>query len=75
MYRDGRTGREFRADGKYSGYVPYLACPCHGGPKTRVYKDGNMWCAVYPNFINLQESPAGFGKTQEKAREDLKCQS
>lgn len=21
-----------RFDGKYSGYVPYLACPAHGGP-------------------------------------------
>lgn len=25
--------------------------------------DGNAWCAVAKNFINLQESPAGFGDT------------
>lgn len=44
-------------------------CPDHGGPKAdepRVYQDGYtpegrpMWCAVNPDFINLQESPAGF---------------
>lgn len=27
-------GKLTRIDGKYSGYVPYLACPAHGGPKT-----------------------------------------
>lgn len=31
--RDAWTGRTFRLDGKYSGYVPGLACPAHGGPK------------------------------------------
>jgi hypothetical protein len=75
MYRDAWTGREFRADGKYSGYVPFLACPEHGGPTTRVFKDGDMWCAVKPDFINLQESVAGFGETPEKAREELRCQN
>lgn len=25
-------GQSFRHDGKYSGYVPALACPIHGGP-------------------------------------------
>lgn len=28
----GRDGRSIRLDGKYNGYVPYLACPAHGGP-------------------------------------------
>jgi hypothetical protein len=27
------TGEYVRFDGKYNGYVPYLACPAHGGPK------------------------------------------
>ena len=27
--------RSVRTDGKYSGYVPYLACPAHGGPKEK----------------------------------------
>lgn len=26
------TGEIRRMDGKYSGYVPFLACPGHGGP-------------------------------------------
>jgi serine protease inhibitor ecotin len=26
-------GYEYRLDGLYSGYVPGLACPMHGGPK------------------------------------------
>jgi hypothetical protein len=30
---------------------------------TQVYVDGNMWCAVGPGFVNLQESSAGFGNT------------
>lgn len=27
------AGRMMRDDGRYSGYVPGLACPCHGGPR------------------------------------------
>jgi hypothetical protein len=64
-------GHEYAEDGKYAGYVPALACPGHGGPPSRVFKDGNMWCAVMPDFINLQESPAGFGETEALAREEL----
>lgn len=30
-------------------------------------QDGNMRCAHYHNFVNLQESPAGFGPTDEEA--------
>ena len=26
-------GRKVRIDGGYSGYVPFLACPLHGGPE------------------------------------------
>lgn len=63
--------REQRLDGKYDGYVPALACPGHGGPLSRVFKDGNAWCAVYPDFVNLQESPAGFGDSPEVARFEL----
>lgn len=32
-----------------------------------LFKDGNAWCAVGPNFVNLQESDAGFGDTPERA--------
>lgn len=65
-------GVELADDGGYAGYVPALACPGHGGPRSRVFKDGNAWCAVYPDFINLQESPAGFGDAPEEARANLK---
>ena len=60
-------GQMQRTDGKYDGYVPGLACPGHGGPTVRTFMDGNAWCAVRPDFINLQESPAGFGSTREAA--------
>lgn len=53
-------------------YVPALACPAHGGPESRVYMDGNAWCAVLPDFANIQESPCGFGDTPEEARAELK---
>ena len=56
----------------YDGYVMYLACPGHGGPTIRTFKDGDSWCAVTPNFINLQESRAGFGETKEAAIRALK---
>lgn len=36
------------------------------------FLDGNKWCCVFGDFENLQESPAGFGDTQEQAFEDLK---
>jgi len=32
MLRNAYTGETFRLDGKYSGYIPGLACPVHGGP-------------------------------------------
>lgn len=34
-------------------------------------QDGNMRQAVRPGFVNLQESPAGFGATDEEALNDL----
>jgi len=38
----------------------------------QVYMDGNSWCAVYEDFINLQESVAGFGDTPSEAVTDLR---
>ena len=35
------------------------------------YMDGDKWCAVFGDFINLQESPAGFGDTFDEAFEEL----
>ena len=33
--------------------------------------DGNSWCATRGDFVNLQESPAGFGDTALEALADL----
>ena len=71
---DAYTQERKRSDNKYDGYVPALACPGHGGPSTRAYMDGDAWCAVHPDFINLQESPAGFGDTPEAARTALELE-
>ena len=57
-----------------------LACPDHGGPKQWepvTFIDGTdgrgnkMYCAVYPNFENLQESPAEFDIDPRKAAQYL----
>lgn len=37
----------------------------------QVFKDGDSWCAVYDDFINLQESPAGFGNNPDAAVKSL----
>ena len=58
----------------FTGYVPALACPEHGGPDSRVFLDGDLYCAVYPDFVNIAESPAGFGATPEEARANLKAE-
>jgi len=55
-------------------YAPGLACYCHGGLGPKVFKDGNAWCAVFPNFVNLQESPAAFGSSADDARGRLLMQ-
>ncbi len=65
------SGNMQRDDNRYNGYVPALACPGHGGPRVRTFKDGNAWCAVLPDFINLQESEAGFGDTKDQAIAEL----
>lgn len=67
-WRNAYTGEYHRTDGRYGGYVPALACVNHGGPATRVFMDGDAWCAVEPDFVDLQQSLAGFGPTPEAAR-------
>jgi hypothetical protein len=68
-------GEMQRIDNRYDGYVPALACIGHGGPRSRVFKDGNAFCAVFPDFINLQESESGWGDSPEAARSDLRIRS
>lgn len=36
-----------------------------------ILKDGDMWCARFGDFINLQESIAGFGGTYVEALSNL----
>lgn len=66
------------------GDAPYCfgpCCPNHGGPKAGepiLFMDGYteqgrpMWCAVMPDFKNLQESPAGFDGNPNRAVVNLK---
>lgn len=39
-----------------------------------VCRDGDQWCATLSDFVNLQESPAGFGNTIELAMHELSKQ-
>lgn len=65
----------------HNGDCPKAACnyACNPGPipdwweqGIAVFMDGNMWCATAPGFINLQESPAGFGETPRQAVDELR---
>lgn len=60
-------------------YLQALDCTETVKPKSGIphnalcyFQDGDMVCCVFGDFVNLQESPAGFGKTNEEAFEDLK---
>lgn len=71
--------------GKKMGFDPMTVQPTNQGDrlftavavppeKVHVQRDGASWRATAPGFINLQESPAGFGDTPEEAIADLKAQ-
>lgn len=67
------------------GDAPYChgpCCPKHGGPKEGepiVFQDGwteagrPMWCAVMPDFEDLQASPAGFDGDARRAIANLRA--
>ena len=40
----------------------------------KVFMDGNLWCAVNEEYINIQESPVGFGLTPMVALGELVMQ-
>jgi hypothetical protein len=40
-------------------------------PEVIFSQDGDKICATFKDFINLQESPAGFGDTEEEAKANL----
>jgi hypothetical protein len=64
-------GFEYRDDGRYTGFVPGLACPAHGGPRLFIQQDGSAWMAALPGFTNIQECETGWGETPEAATADL----
>jgi len=37
----------------------------------KTFIDGDSWCAVFDDFLNLQESIAGFGTTPTEATDSL----
>ena len=41
----------------------------HAG--ARLFMDGDKWCATREDFVDLQESPAGFGSTALEALANL----
>jgi len=57
-YRDAYTGQLERIDGKYSGYVPALACPNHGGP---LKKEALHLCAFCDKDFGSCKSNPQFG--------------
>jgi len=42
-----------------------------GSIEYNIKRDGNQWCATTSMFVNLQESPAGFGNSPSRALEEL----
>ncbi len=36
-----------------------------------LFRDGNQWCATFGDFVNLEESQAGFGDTALQALAEL----
>ena len=72
--------RAWRAEDRPYCHGP--CCPKHGGPKAGepiLFMDGTtergypMWCAVMPDFENLQESPAGFDGDPMRAIDALRA--
>ncbi len=62
-YRD-YYGEIVRVDGKYSGYVPFFACPGHGGPKVRGhFGDPCKYCGTPHDDVKPGACP---GKAQEQ---------
>jgi hypothetical protein len=69
--------------GAFSCHNDYCPCSadnfaCSPGPVPKWWQteidvklDGNMWCATRSGFVNLQESPAGFGERPWQAVDDL----
>jgi hypothetical protein len=44
------------------------------GDGFHLFRDGDAWAAVGPHFVDLQQSPAGFGETKEQAVKALQAE-
>ena len=55
MFRDAWTGETRRMDGKYSGFVPGLACPAHGGPEKPNHHTKCNRCGDHFDMRDLSE--------------------
>jgi hypothetical protein len=42
------------------------------GPGFHLLRDGHAWCAVGPEYVDLQRSPTGFGYTKAEAVKALR---
>jgi hypothetical protein len=71
MVAIGTTGA--RCVGMYCSWVNELQSsePTWWHDGTKVYLDGKSWCATKADFINLQVSPAGFGRSPQEAVDNL----
>lgn len=63
--------------GKCPGHAKSMATAGSGIPAEAVcfFRDGDRWCCVHGDFLNLQQSPAGFGYSFDEALADLKANS
>lgn len=65
------NGQWTRADGRYAGYVPALACPDHGGPEfRRHYGDPCKYCGTMHDEVARGACP-GKPKTKSEHMPDL----
>lgn len=71
----GETFRDYygevrRIDGRYSGFVPGLACPSHGGPRQRLHQgDPCGGCGVQHDDIAIGPCPGNKSIRVEKIGE------
>ena len=62
-------GDRFRADGKYSGYVPGLACVGHGGPPSMHRFDPCIYCGSPHDEVKPGPCPRTLAAAEAEARE------
>lgn len=64
MFRDAWTGERHRFDGKYTGYVPGLACEAHGGPPALHCGDPCFYCGTPHDDVARGACPKSLAEDQ-----------